>query len=54
MRAWAQVLVLVREWPALGNMTRRKPRGLGARYGESSKPVQPKVLPDGISWHYFA
>ena len=40
MRAWAQVLVLVRGWPALGNMTRRKLRGLGSRYGGSANLVQ--------------
>ena len=44
MRAWAHVLVLVRRRPALGNMTRRKPWGLGLPYGESTKQVLPRVL----------
>jgi len=46
MRAWAQLFLLGRRWPALGNMTRRKPWGLGEPYGESGKPVLPKVLRD--------
>ncbi|KMK64022.1 hypothetical protein IMCC21224_1680, partial [Puniceibacterium sp. IMCC21224] len=43
MRARARLFLLLRLWPALGNMTRRKPWGLGACYGENSNPVQPRV-----------
>lgn len=37
MRACAQVFVLAQRWPALGNMTRRKPWGLVEPYGESTE-----------------
>ena len=47
MRAWAQFFILGRRWPALGNVTRRKPWGLEVLYGESATPAVPRVLRDG-------
>lgn len=44
----------MRRWPALGNMTRRKPWGLGARFGESASQIQPRIVRDEIVRLHFS
>jgi len=39
MRAGVQPFGLARPWPALENLSGRKPRGLGGVYGERVLPV---------------
>ena len=43
MRAIARLFGLGCVWPALGNLTRRKLRGLVEPYGESVKQVLPQL-----------
>ena len=54
MRAIARLFGLGCVWPALGNLTRRKLRGLVEPYGESVKQVLPQLPQDAAvvrCWH---
>ena len=50
MRARVQCFGLAGLWPALENLSGRKPRGLGSVYGESVLPFGFKAAADALVW----